>query len=443
MVIVLNGIISTCKSIYCKLILDWLSYRKSKSRKLRNNLMFKERIKTHHRNKGKSLPTLRRTVDKFLQTTPKEKKGVIYFHVPYCDNICSFCSMNRSKLDGELDEYCEFLLKKIDEFCDYPYIKQKSFESIYFGGGTPTIFKTHHLEKILTAINEKFNLSPTCEFSFESTLHNLSLEKLALMQSLGVNRYSIGIQSFNDKGRKFLNRVGDAKSAIAKLEKIQNNFNGNICIDIIYNYPNQTIQDVIDDAKMAKKMGVDSASFYSLMFHEGSKLSNDTKLEDYYSLEHDNALHNNFIEEMLKDDYEILELTKINKKGRDKYKYIRLTHEGADILPLGVGAGGRLGDYGSFTFDKFGKKMQVFSKTSEKDKKLNAIDSLFQYQKVDLNKLQTLMSEKAYGQVFDFLKETDKHNYTSLSENELVFTLNGIFWGNTIASKILDIIEKA
>ncbi len=404
--------------------------------------MFKKRIKTHHRAKGKSLPTLRRTIDKFLQTEPKQKEGVIYFHVPYCDNICSFCSMNRTKLDGELDEYCNFLLKKIDEFCDYPYINQKSFESIYFGGGTPTIFKTHHLEKILTAINEKFNLSSTCEFSFESTLHNLSLEKLNLMQSLGVNRYSIGIQSFNDKGRKFLNRVGNAKHAIDKLQKIQSNFNGNICIDIIYNYPNQSIEDVINDAKMAKELNVDSASFYSLMFHEGSKLSGEIKLEDYYDLSHDNALHNNFVEEMLKDDYEILELTKINKKGRDKYKYIRLTHEGADILPLGIGAGGRLGDYGSFTFKKFGKTMQVFSKTSEHDKKLNQIDALFQYQKIDLEKIKNLIKANTYEKVYEFLQKCEKHNYLTLNESQLEFSIDGIFWGNTIACNIADIIEK-
>ncbi len=405
--------------------------------------MFKKRIKTHHREgKGKNIPVLRGSVDKFLQTSPKQKEGVIYFHVPYCDNICSFCSMNRSKLDGELDKYCEFLLKKIDEFCDYPYIKQKSFESVYFGGGTPTVFKTHHLEKIITAINEKFNLSPTCEFSFESTLHNLSLEKLKLMQDLGVNRYSIGIQSFNDRGRKLLNRVGDGKHAIEKLEKIKNNFNGNICIDIIYNYPGQSLEDVINDAKMAKKIGVDSSSFYSLMFHEGSKLSEEIKLEDYYDLAHDNALHNNFVEEMLKDDYEILELTKVNKIGRDKYKYIRLTHQGADILPLGVGAGGRIGDYASFTFSKFGKTMQVFTKKSEREKKMNAIDWMFQYQNVKLEPLRKIAGEDAYGEIFEFLKKAEKHDYLKLSDDEINFTINGVFWGNTIASNILDIVEK-
>ncbi|PID47579.1 MAG: radical SAM protein [Proteobacteria bacterium] len=405
--------------------------------------MFKERVKTHHRGKkGPNLPVLRRTIDKFLQTTPKQKEGVIYFHVPFCDNICSFCSMNRSKLDGQLDEYCEFLLKKIDEFCDYPYIKQKEFESIYFGGGTPTIFKNHHLEKILKAINEKFNISPTCEFSFESTLHNLNMEKLRLMQDLGVNRYSIGIQSFNDEGRKLLNRVGDGKHAIDKLSKIKSNFKGNICIDIIYNYPNQSLKDVINDAKMAKELEVDSASFYSLMFHEGSKLSEDIRLEDYYDLKHDNALHNHFVEEMLKDDYEILELTKVNKKGRDKYKYIRLTHQGADILPLGIGAGGRLGEYGSFTFSKFGKAMQVFTKKSEKEQRLDAIDWLFQYQNIKLEKLKNLVNNKAYEEIFDFLKKTEEHQYIRLNDEEINFTINGIFWGNTIASHVLDIAQK-
>lgn len=406
--------------------------------------MFKERIKGHHgvsrKGKKKSPQASSEEINKFLQTKPNHEEGIIYFHVPFCDNICSFCSMNRTKLDGELDNYTEFLLKKIDEFCDYPYIKQKKFESIYFGGGTPTVLKTHHLEKILKAINEKFNVSPTCEFNFESTLHNLSVDKIKLMQDLGVNRYSIGVQTFSNAGRALLNRVGDKESAIKKLNKIRENFKGNMCIDIIYNYPKQTIKEVKEDAKISKEIGVDSASFYSLMFHDGSVLSEEISPKDYYSLSHDNTLHNAFLSDMLNGgDYEVLEYTKANKIGRDKYKYIKLSHKGVDILPLGVGAGGRLGKYSSFTMNQ---QMQMFMPTDEEDRKLKLLSSLFQYPKIKYENIKKLVNEDTYKQIYAFLEKVQKEKYIKLGDEEIIFSIDGIFWGNTIASNILDIAVK-
>lgn len=405
--------------------------------------MFKSRVKGHHgvskKSKKKSPPASKKEIEDFLQTTPEKEEGIIYFHVPFCDNICSFCSMNRSKLDGQLDHYAQFLLKKIDEFCDFPYIKQKKFESVYFGGGTPTVLKTNHLEMILKAINEKFNISPTCEFSFESTLHNLSIPKLKLMESLGVNRYSIGIQTFSNAGRELLNRVGDKKSAIKKLESIRENFDKYVCIDIIYNYPRQTLQEVIEDANLCKKIGVDSASFYSLMFHDGSKLSEEILPKDYYTLDHDKALHNAFLEDMLKDDYEVLEYTKVNKIGRDKYKYIRLSHKGVDILPLGVGAGGKLGKYSSFTMNE---NMQMFMPVDEDDLKLKRLSSIFQYPKIKYSDIKALVKDDTYRQIYNFLEKIEKQKYIKLGKEEIIFGIDGIFWGNTIAANILDIAIK-
>lgn len=407
-------------------------------------MLFNERRKSHHdvsrKGKKKSPPASREEVDAFLQTKPEDERGVIYFHVPYCDNICSFCSMNRTKLDGELDSYTEFLLKKIDEFCIYPYIKQKKFESIYFGGGTPTILKTHHLEKILTAINEKFNISPTCEFNFESTLHNLSLEKIKLMQSLGVNRYSIGVQTFSNAGRVLLNRVGDKEHAVKKLETIRQNFDGNMCIDIIYNYPKQTLEEVKEDARIAKELGVDSSSFYSLMFHDGSVLSEEISPKDYYTLDLDRALHDEFLSDMLSGDYEILEYTKVAKKGRDKYKYIRLSHEGVDILPLGVGAGGRLGKYSSFTVNP---QMQMFMPTDEIERRLKRLGALFQYPNIKYSDIKKFVNEDTFKDIYTFLQKVEKEKYIKLSKDEINFELGGIFWGNTIAGEVLDIALRS
>ncbi|MBR8461250.1 radical SAM protein [Campylobacter sp. faydin G-105] len=403
--------------------------------------MFSKRIKGHHLGHPKKSEFA--TMDDlrgFLNTaSPKQKEGVIYFHVPYCDRICSFCSMNRSKLDGELDDYAKYLLDEIDKFSNFNYIKQKSFESIYFGGGTPTILKERHLEQILTAIKSKFNLSPTCEFSFETTLHNLNISKLRLMQDLGVNRYSIGIQTFSDEGRKLLNRTHTKASAIEHLHKIKDEFKGILCTDIIYNYPHESEDDVRTDAKILKDFKVDSASFYSLQFLDGSEFA--TKIsQDYYNIETDKMLHNAFIDEMFKDDeYEFLEYTKINRKGRDEYKYIRLTHAGSDVVPIGVNAGGKIGDFGLFNM-KADLQMVGILPQSEQNRRI--FTSLFQYKEIKFTDMRLYISDETFSELMMFFMKCQSAGYLSMGSDGLKFSIDGVFWGNTIADEVAKIAQK-
>lgn len=400
--------------------------------------MFNQRIKGHHRESfARPVMANEKEFENFLNTKPQNKDAILYIHIPFCDNICSFCNLNRSKLDGELDEYTDFLLKSLNHYAKFSYIKGKVFKSIYFGGGTPTILKESQLERILTAINENFNIAKDAEFSSESTLHNLSLNKIKLMENLGINRYSIGIQTFCDSGRKLLNRVGSKKNAMYKLAQIKDNFNGLVCTDIIYNYPNQTVKEVIEDAKILKNLEIDSSSFYSLQFQEGSAFLKDHD-PNYYSLQTDYELHNAFLEEMLKGDYEILEYTKINKKNRDRYLYIRLSHKGVDILPIGVGAGGKIGKYGIFNMKK---DMKMLSLNDDITLQFAKFSALFQYDKINLSEIKSYLDDETFESEMKFFKECEKFKYLNIEDGYLKFSIDGVFWGNTIASKVIQIAK--
>ncbi|CAD7287617.1 Anaerobilin synthase [Campylobacter majalis] len=403
--------------------------------------MFETRVKSHHSGHPKrSTFSSENELFSFLdENLSEQKQGVIYFHVPFCDNICSFCSMNRTKLDEELDEYTEYLLAQIDAFSERMYIKAKSFESVYFGGGTPTILKQKHLERILTAINEKFNLSSECEFNFESTLHNLSLSKLKMMSEFGVNRFSIGIQTFNERGRKLLNRVHNSKNAIEHLSKLRENFNGLLCTDIIYNYPEQSVSDVIEDAKIVKSLGIDSTSFYSLIFFQGSELAKSID-PNYYDLQTDKNLHHAFVDEMFSsDEYEYMELTKIAKKGRDKYKYIRLTHAGVDILPLGVGAGGGIADYGIYNMKKTMKMVGILPKADLEFKKFSA---LFQYVDVKFDDMKKYISDDTFKTLLEFFKKCENNGLLSINDTGYTLSKDGVFWGNSMSEEISKMVQK-
>lgn len=398
--------------------------------------MFKERIKGHPTPRLMQRMSNFEELKNFLDNNENNEDGCIYFHVPYCDNICSFCAMNRSKLDNELDDYLEFLLSEIDLYKNTKYFKNKPIKSIYFGGGTPTVFKNHHLEKLLTKINESFNLSKDIEYSSESTLHNLNLEKLLLMQKLGVNRYSFGIQSFNNNARKFLNRVGDKNYVQNRIKEIKDNFKGTLCCDIIYNYPNQSIDEVLDDAKMTKELGIDSVSFYSLIYFENSHLAKNID-KDYYSLERDKELHDTFLNAMLKNGFSILEHTKLVKN--DEYRYIRMTHQAKDILPIGVGAGGNIANFGIFNMNK---NMKMLSFKTPRMKEFIKFYNLFQYKKIDLNLALSYLSDECKKEFLDFISKCKKAKYFDEKNGNLEFSFDGIFYANSISNEIINICKK-
>lgn len=408
---------------------------------------FSKRLKSHHdassilsnhfRNKKTMMSE--KEVFKILSNEPENKKCVIYVHIPYCDKICSFCNLNRKQVDNDLEDYTNFLLNEIEKFGNTAYMKGKEIEVIFFGGGTPTILKEHQLEKILKALHKNYNILSQCEFTFETTLHNLTINKIKILEKYGVNRLSVGIQSFVQKGRETLNRTFNKEQTIKKLAELKEQFNGLVCIDIIYNYPNQSVEEVLEDAQIIIDLNLDSVSFYSLMIHEGSKMSKDIKentLVLNYQLEMDKKLHDAFLNKLLNtNNYEILEHTKIVKKGRDKYNYIKYTHEGIDMLPLGIGAGGKIANIEIF---RLNNEMVFYAFSNDVvENNIKKIGGLFQYPEVKFVELEKYISKKVFKELYKIFENFEKKGYLKIYSDCVKFTREGIFWGNNIDRVII------
>ena len=377
---------------------------------------------------------------KLLENPAKEKEGVIYVHVPYCDKICSFCNLNRKKLDNDLEDYTNFLVSEFEKYGKTPYMKSKEIKVVFFGGGTPTILKEHQLEKIFRSIHENYNLSDDCEFTLETTLHNLNINKIKVLEKYRVNRLSVGIQSFAEKGRNMLNRTFTKEEAIKRLKELKENFSGMVCTDIIYNYPEETVEEVMEDAKIVADLEIDSTSFYSLMIHEGSKMSKDIKENTFelnYQLETDRKLHHAFLETLLATgEYEVMEHTKVVRKGKDRYNYIRFTHKGADILPIGVGAGGKIADTDIFRINNE-KAFYMLSENTEEENRFKRISGLFQYPEVYFSELKKYVSEEVFEELYKLFKNFEAKGYMKIYDTHTELTTEGIFWGNNISSVVL------
>ncbi|KAB3533462.1 radical SAM protein [Alkaliphilus pronyensis] len=406
--------------------------------------MFEKRYKSHHDARREFSHLLQTEKSNFNQLTEvlkkealeQEKEHCIYIHIPFCDKICSFCNMNRRILKGTLDSYVNDIINQIKMYGEFDYLRSIKIGSIYFGGGTPTVLSGTQLEKIINCLKEHFNIIDNCEISTETTLHNLDSSKITKLEEIGFNRLSIGIQTFSDHGRRFLNRTFDKEESINRLKKIREEFSGTVCIDKIYNYSGETLDDLKEDIRIIKELKIDSFSFYSLMIHEGSNLS---KMEQSNKLieDKDREYHDFFVESFINDkelDYDILELTKITLKGKDRYNYIKIRHKESNTIPIGIGAGGKILNYSIYVRDF--NNIVVSKNIGKGYTDTHILYGLIQEDKLTYNNLSNHFTKEEIEGLRVKLDELVENQFLMKYEDGYRLTPKGLFYGNNICGSI-------
>lgn len=390
-------------------------------------------------------PTGSPTMDELLDVTPASSPRGLYLHVPYCDTICTFCTMNRRHATSDaLSHYAGDLQSQIDAASVSPYVADGDFDALYFGGGTPTALPSGELAVVLSSIAAGIPRSDSCEWTVETTLHNLSDEKLELMQQAGVNRLSIGIQTFSDRGRKILGRSGGSAWAVEQLERVRRRFSGTVGIDLIYSYPDQSRDEVRTDAEWVRRLDIDSVSMYSLMIHDGSRLARqlgDGELSFTRSIESDRVRHNLLYELLSQAGFELLELTKMVKPRRDEYRYIKIRYDNRDLLPIGNGAGGRIGAHRVY---RMLPGQIMVSLIDPRYDAYNRVLGYLQYGLYDLESLAGLCGEASREPLETLLERLESEGYLrSVGDSRRRLTPDGVFWGNNLAVAVLEHVIDA
>lgn len=184
-----------------------------------------------------------------------------YIHIPFCEKKCKYCSFCSFSLVKLKDEYINSLIKEIKFF-----YKNDPQKTIYFGGGTPSLLEIQDIEKILS----NFNFNSNTEITIEINPHNISKEKLKDYRSIGINRISVGIQSFDDEILNLIGRTHTTLEAIEVIENIKKAGFDNYSIDLIYGLPNQDINNWINTLNKAIKTDSSHISLYGLKIEKGS-----------------------------------------------------------------------------------------------------------------------------------------------------------------------------
>ncbi|MBQ6282031.1 MAG: radical SAM family heme chaperone HemW [Bacilli bacterium] len=191
----------------------------------------------------------------------------VYIHIPFCHDICSYCDFCKMKYKKDwADEYLESLKYEIKN----KYNGEK-VRTLYIGGGTPSVLDIDELNKLFEIIN-LFDLSELEEFTIECNIESLTNEKLILFKKNGINRLSVGVQTFNDKYIKLLNRNHTKEEVFEKIEMAKMIGFNNINVDLMYALPNETIEDLEYDVDNILRLNVEHISCYSLMIEPNTKL---------------------------------------------------------------------------------------------------------------------------------------------------------------------------
>lgn len=187
-----------------------------------------------------------------------------YLHIPFCEQICHYCDFNKFFLKGQpVDEYLTSLEEEmILTFKKYP---TKQLETVFVGGGTPTSLNEKQLARFCNSINTYLPIGSNAEFTFEANPGDLTKEKLQILKDAGVNRLSLGVQTFNDDLLKKIGRVHRAKDVYQTVDNAKSVGFDNISIDLIFSLPTQTISDFKDSLKEAFTLDIQHYSAYSLI----------------------------------------------------------------------------------------------------------------------------------------------------------------------------------
>jgi len=240
----------------------------------------------------------------------------LYLHIPFCKEICSYCDFCKMFYNEKfVDDYLTELENEVNKRYNKEYLK-----TIYIGGGTPSSLSKKQLDKLFSITNQ-LNIKQQYEFTFECNICDINKELLEILKNNKVNRISIGIETINEKFYKFLNRYNNKKEIKNKIKLVKEYFT-NINIDLMYAFPNETIEDLDNDLNFFKELNVPHISIYSLILEEHTKLYIDKTKPIDEELESNMYYHIiKYLEELGYIHYEISNFSKEGYSSKHNLTY--------------------------------------------------------------------------------------------------------------------------
>ena len=195
----------------------------------------------------------------------------LYIHIPFCDHICTYCDFPKLLTKGQRHaEYIEALIQELKLY--QQNVGFSNLQSIYIGGGTPTALSVEQIQPVFDFLTEQIQMNQIQEFSIEANPENLTRHKIQYLKAQGVNRFSLGVQTFHESLLKRIGRKHQAQEVIQAVANLKQCGIKNINLDLIYAIPGQTLDELRDDLRQVISLEVEHISAYSLIVEEHTQL---------------------------------------------------------------------------------------------------------------------------------------------------------------------------
>lgn len=260
----------------------------------------------------------------------------LYIHIPFCKQSCFYCDFHFSTNRTYQQKMVNALSREIE--IQKNYLNSEPLDTIYFGGGTPSILDHAQLDQIIDAVHKHHAINQNPEITLEANPDDLSKGKLSGLHELGINRLSIGIQSFDDEVLKFLNRAHDGQEAMQCVERARSTGFDNISIDLIFSIPGTSEAVLENDIKTGLSLTPEHISVYSLTIEEKTVFGNwYAKGKLQITDDHESARQFDFIINQLEqhgyEQYEISNFSRAGHYSRHNSSYWK------NVNYLGIGPG--------------------------------------------------------------------------------------------------------
>ena len=239
----------------------------------------------------------------------------IYIHIPFCKQACHYCDFHFSTSLQNKELLVKSILLELDSRIHY--LPNKSIETIYFGGGTPSLLSEKESFLILEKIHKQYNVSKHAEITFECNPDDLSNDKLKELKRLEVNRLSIGLQSFDEEELKWMNRAHTAAESEACVKKAQDRGFENITIDLIYGSKFSNLSNWKKTLDKVIALDIKHISSYNLTIEDKTKLGHDFKVKKEVAIDDEKSseLFLEMIDRLEKNNFIHYEISNFGKDG--------------------------------------------------------------------------------------------------------------------------------
>ncbi|MBC6307948.1 oxygen-independent coproporphyrinogen III oxidase [Listeria sp. FSL L7-1582] len=372
----------------------------------------------------------------------------IYIHIPFCEHICYYCDFNKVFLEGQpVDEYVDLLIKEMEMVTAKHAMEP--VETVFVGGGTPTTLTEAQLVKLCSAVQHLFPLTEDAEFSFEANPGDLSLSKLQVMKDHGVNRLSMGVQSFNNELLKKIGRIHTVDDVYQSVNNAKQVGFENVSIDLIFSLPGQTEADFEDTLTKALNLDLPHYSAYSLII-EPKTIFYNLMRKGKLLLPGEDAEANMYemlmstMEERGRKQYEISNFAKLGFESRHNIVYWSNEH----YFGFGAGAHGYIGETRYANYGPLKKYMQPLEKDelpTFQQKELTLKEKMEEEMFLGLRKVAGVDKahfQAKFGQALDttFARAIDKtveKGWLESTPESVRLTRRGRFLGNNVFQEFL------